>query len=274
MAALAALVLSAPASAARTVDIVLTDREPTAVALQPGDSVRFVSGETSALVQHQVTSVERDGSTPWQFDSGPLGPGEASDPFTFTAGGSYVFVDRRGGLGPLGGEELSGRISVTAPAVAPPSPAPQQAAPPPAAPPAPPPPAGTPPAGTTPAQPAPLAPPTGPVGSGATSLPGLTGSVDLDALGAPLAADAVVPPAVADLLADAGAPQTAAELPPVQALQGPLPGAGTSRPLGLPATLAALAAVGVASLLVRVLLAEPAAARSRGLAAVRVQPAT
>jgi hypothetical protein len=51
-----------------------------------------------------------------------------------------------------------------------------------------------------------------------------------------------------------------------------LPGVGTSRPFGLPAALAALAAVGVASLLVRVLLAEPAAARTPGFAPVTVQP--
>jgi hypothetical protein len=51
-------------------------------------------------------------------------------------------------------------------------------------------------------------------------------------------------------------PRPAEQLRPAP---GPLPGADTSRSLGLPAALAALAALGVASLLVRVLLAEPAA---------------
>lgn len=256
-AALGGLVLGAPASAARTVDIVLTERGPAAVALQPGDSVRFVNGETSPLAPHRVTSTERDGSTPWQFDSGDLGPGQASGIVTFPVGGNYLFVDRRGGPGLLGQERI-GRISVTAPAPPPPAPAPQQQA-------APPPPA--------PAPPPPPPPPPAPAPPDA-STPGSAGSVDLGQLTAPVGEVPVVPPAVADLLREGGTPlPTEPDLPLVQAIDGPLPGVGTSRPLGLPAALAALAAVGVASLIVRVLLAEPAADRSRGLTPVQVAPA-
>jgi hypothetical protein len=85
-----------------------------------------------------------------------------------------------------------------------------------------------------------------------------------------------VPPSFQDPLL-AAPPSVSPTLPPVQAVQGPLPGAGTSRELGLPTALAVLAAVGVASLLVRVLLAEPAAGgrgeRERGLAPVQVSTA-
>ena len=57
----------------------------------------------------------------------------------------------------------------------------------------------------------------------------------------------------------AGPPQVS---PPARlAVAGDLPGPGSPRGLGLPAVLAAVLVLGVASLLVRVLLAEPAARR-------------
>lgn len=139
-AALAGVALVAPASVARTVEVVLTERGPAAVEPAPGDSVRFVNSETGQLL----------------------------------------------------GQDRVGRISAPVPAWAP---APQQ-----------------------PAAAAPL---------------------------------------------PAGEPAT----------QGPLPGASTSRPLGLPSALAVLAALGVTSLLVRVLLAEPAAAPSLRRAPVTAQAA-
>jgi hypothetical protein len=74
--------------------------------------------------------------------------------------------------------------------------------------------------------------------------------------------DPVVPPSVVGLPEVPPVPEASAPAGPlVQAQPGPLPGVGTVRGVGLPATLAALAVVGVASLLVRVLLAEPAARR-------------
>lgn len=59
-------------------------------------------------------------------------------------------------------------------------------------------------------------------------------------------------------------PRAPSAPPPGQAVVGPLPGEPTPRPLGLPTALAALGVFGVGSLLVRVLLAEPAAARVPG----------
>lgn len=259
-AALGFVVAGAPASAA-TVDVVLTDREPAVVSLRPGDSVRFVNGESGLLALHRVTSAQRDGSAAWSYDSGNLSAGQAGPLATFPSAGTFVFLDRRGGPGPLG-QDLFGRIDVVAPAPAaapaPPLPAPAAPAPPPPAPPAPP-----------AAAPAPASAPAAPAGS----LAGLTGSAGLGGLQQPVPGG-VVPPAFADLLAEAGVePPQAEGPPPVQALQGPLPGETTLRALGLPAALAALAAVGVVSLLVRVLLAEPVARTARGFTPVRVRPA-
>jgi hypothetical protein len=74
------------------------------------------------------------------------------------------------------------------------------------------------------------------------------------------AAPGSVPPAAAqEQPGEPGRPLPAGGEP----LPGPLPGAATSRPLGLPVVLAVLACGGVASLLVRVLLAEPGARRPR-----------
>ena len=52
--------------------------------------------------------------------------------------------------------------------------------------------------------------------------------------------------------------------PFVVAAPGRLPSSATARRYGLPAALAAVAAAGVVSLLVRLLLAHPAARRARG----------
>lgn len=261
-AALGFVVAGGPASAA-TIDVVLTDREPAVVAIRPGDSVRFVNGESGLLALHRVTSSQRDGSAAWSYDSGNLAAGQAGPLATFPSAGSYVFLDRRGGPGPLG-QDLFGRIDVVAPAPAAapaPPPAPAAPAPAPPAPPAPP--------AAAPAPASPAAPP-----ATAGSLAGLTGSVGLGGLQQPVPGG-VVPPAFRDLLAGAGVEPTTADPgpPPVRALQGPLPGETTLRALGLPAALAALAAVGVASLLVRVLLAEPVARTARGFTPAQVRPA-
>lgn len=173
---LGGLVAATPVAAARTVDVVLTAAEPGAVSIAPGDSVRFISGEQGSAPPHRVTSTERDGSTPWTYESRLLAPGEFTEPVVLDQPGSYLYVDRRG---LITASETVGRVVVSAPAVG-------------------------------------------------------------------------------------------AERPAVEALHGPLPGASTSRGFGLPATLAVLAVVGVASLLVRVLLAEPSAQRRRPLAPVAV----
>ena len=244
LAALASsLLLAGPASAARTVDVVLTADAPAPMAIAPGDSVRFVNGESGPLAPpHAVRAVQQDGSTAWQYESGPIAPGAASAPVVFPAAGTYLFVDRRGGA--VLASEVTGRVVVTAPAAASPRPAPAPAAPSPAA---------APPPADTAGLDAPAAPPAeAPVA--ASDLPPLVSG--LEAPPAPLD-EPLVPPSVA--LPGTAAPTPAARREVVAAEPGPLPGVGTSRGVGLPATLAALAVVGVASLLARVLLAEPAA---------------
>ncbi|HWH28173.1 MAG TPA: hypothetical protein VNU26_04285 [Mycobacteriales bacterium] len=243
VAALVALGLAwtaTPAAAARTVDVVLSASAPAAVSLAPGDSVRFVNGETGPLAPpHRVTATQRGGSTSWQYESDLLAGGQSTEPVVFRSAGTYLFIDRRGGPGPLGTEQL-GRIVVSAPRTST-DPAPQPA---PAAP-----------APAPPAQPAP-APAPAPE-TARTPAPST-------AVAAPAPLDVPLPAPTDDGPAfpqhESGAVDDAADgPPPVQALRGPLPGALTSRGFGLPASLAAVAALGVASLLVRVLLAEPAA---------------
>ena len=76
-------------------------------------------------------------------------------------------------------------------------------------------------------------------------------------LAAPL--PALAPPPAGPSPRAARPPQVS---PPARlAVAGDLPGPGSPRGLGLPAVLAAVLVLGVASLLVRVLLAEPAARR-------------
>jgi plastocyanin len=253
-AALALLLPASPAAAARTVDVVLSAERPATVSLAPGDSVRFVSGEEGPLgPPHQVTSTRQDGTRGWEYESPVLGPGDSTDPVAFDRAGTYLFVDRRGGPGPLG-SEVVGRIVVSAPRAASPSPTPVRTA------------APTPPASTG----APAPPPPGPTPvttSSPADLSGLLGGVAAAPLDGALPDDPVVPPALVDLGLEPDDDDTADadDRPLVQAAPGPLPGTGTSRGFGLPASLAALAAVGVASLLVRVLLAEPSARTARPL---------
>lgn len=245
------VLLPGSAAAARTVDVVLTAERPATVSLAPGDSVRFVSGEDGPLgPPHQVTATADDGTTEWEYTSPILGPGDSTEPVAFERAGTYLFVDRRGGPGPLG-SEVVGRIVVQAPRPTASSAPPRTAAPVP-------PPADT--GSNAPPAPAPAAPRPAP----AADAPAVLGGVTTAPLDVALPADAVVPPALAGL--DLGVDQPIAadgddERTLVQAQPGPLPGEPTSRGLGLPASLAVVAAVGVASLLVRVLLAEPEARR-------------
>ena len=77
--------------------------------------------------------------------------------------------------------------------------------------------------------------------------------------------EAALPPALggSDAASSVSVPSLAGTAPPPArlAVAGGLPGPGSPRGLGLPAVLAAVLVLGVASLLVRVLLAEPAARR-------------
>lgn len=258
-AGLGSLAVAAPAAAADPVVVSLTadGPVPAEVALPAGGGVvRFVNDDTFT---HRLTSPDfPDGG----FDVAPgIGaePGSVDVPVQRSGTVGYTDTRRRP---VLGDQAFEGRV-VVAPSPASPPPAGSQDS------------SGSTSTGsgttgggsTTSASGGSAS-----SGSGTATPPGLI-AVDPGSLAQPLSDQPVVPPAVAELLGDAPvvvSPQTASDRRPVQALQGPLPGGGTSRALGLPATLAALAAAGVVSLIVRVLLAEPAAARvARPLATVR-----
>lgn len=261
-AALGVLAAAPPAAAAGPVVVSLTadGPVPAEVALPAGGGVvRFVNDDSFS---HRLDSAD---FPPEGYTVAPAGIGteRGSVDVTVRRSGTITYTDTRGR--PLLGEQVfNGRIVVAAPPPAspttPPTGSPGTTAPPP--------PGGS---STT-------GPPAGSAsgGSGSAVPPGFVG-LDAGSLATPLTDQPVVPPAVADLLGEAPVvvpPSNASDRPPVQALQGPLPGAGTPRALGLPATLAALAAAGVVSLIVRVLLAEPAAARAaRPLATVRLATA-
>lgn len=247
-----ALLAATPARAAtEPVKVALSDKQPADVTITAGDSVVFVNGEPAPLgASHQVTSATAPGAGTWSYDSGALAPGAQSAPVAFPQAGTFVYTDtRRVGVVPA--------ASFTAKVVVQPAPAaPAPAAGPPTSSPAtrstarPAPPRTTAPAAGLPQNRPSAGPP--PAGQ-AAALP--TAAVPAGA----------VPPAVAPLFGAAALPQTeptvTATLPPVQAVSGPLPGATASRGFGLAAALAAVAVGGVVSLLVRVLLSDPAAHR-------------
>jgi hypothetical protein len=255
----------APTATAADREVVLTadGPQPAALELPPGGgTVAFVVPDGAS---HTLTSDA--------FDAQELGGLSGRDrvEIAFTASGAITYNDRRRTVLPPSSQDFTGTVVVASPPAQQPPPQDPPPAPGSGAPPPPPPADG----GGAPA-PAPGAPDAAPAppaqgGEGAAPLPPLVGGVGTAPIDGLLSSGPVVPPAIADMFGETGPlPSAAPPREPVQALQGPLPGAGTSRPLGLPAAIAALAAVGVASLLVRVLLAEPSAQRGRPLAPVTV----
>ena len=266
--ALLALLLVAPAHAAeRVITITAEGLVPGQLTIAAGDTVVLVNDDLPLRYRARSTS------TNWSFDSGviPLGQGQRYALPQVTATGTYDFTVREGEA-PFNASVVLPAPRSTGPAPAPaPAPAGSSPQPSPAAPPRP----GASPAASPAGSAAPTASasPAAVGGSGAAALPPLVGgfgsggSVPVPPLGG-----IALPPALADPLtaltgASAGpSPQTAGAPPAVApaeslAVAGDLPGAGSSRGFGLPAVLAVVLAAGVASLLVRLLLAEPVARR-------------
>lgn len=268
--------LAAASAQAAQVTVTLTPQGPTPefIEVPVGGTVVFVNEDTTT---HRVFArVEEGKSTAWEYESGPLEPGAtspATDPFG--AAGRYVFDDVQGVLLPRTFRDEIGVLPAASPSPTPdPSTSPEPNGSPTASPGASPSASGAPGGpsespGASPGAPA----PTG--GTGTTRpLPldggfaglglGSTGSSPVQIPGDPLA-PAIAPPPLADdgplpLPYIAAAPGD--EAPSVAALPtGSLPGVDTGRDLGLPAVLGALAIVGLVSMIVRVLLAEPAARR-------------
>jgi plastocyanin len=240
---LAPLLFAVPAFAAKTITISLTASgpKPASTTAAIGDTIKFRNDDATFV--HQVANK----STNWRFNSGPMPPGAVVTAGTLTKAGEY---DYQG----VNLDSFTGKVVVpsattptTKPAPSPTkavSPAPTRSAAAPASP-----------AGASPS-------PTS--AAGVTGPPPLAGGFGTG--GAPTPAPSARGPApnVAPTLAGE---ETSPPPPPtggaVAVGTGRLPEPPTRRRYGLPAALAAVAAAGVASLLVRLLLAHPAARAAR-----------
>jgi plastocyanin len=244
---LGGLVAAAPAHAAeRVVTITAEGVTPQVLQVAAGDVVTFVNEDTAFTYRAVATSDN------WELDSGPVGllPGRSyTHPDPLTAPGTYTYRV-------ADGEPFAGSVVLAAPQS--PSPGPSSG-------------------GTGSSKPSP-ATTSGP-SSASPSPAGAPGSAPLppipgvDPAGTPVtpAPGGVAPPPPAIALPElpgesAGPlPETASEPEDesdvIAAVPGRLGSGPSSRGYGLPAALAAVLAAGVASLLVRLLLAEPAARR-------------
>ena len=216
--ALGTLVPTAQA-ATRTIRLTADGPSPARLSLQPGDRVVFRNDDS---VPHQV---ESEGG--WQFDSGPIPPGETSiETMMLTAPGTYRYADTRGVV--VLPETFRGLLAVPAPP--PPSPSATSSATPKPRP------------SATPSPTTPTPSPTGPTPSptssptpSATASPSTAPSVGPSVTESP----SPLPSAAPDLRY--GDPQALVQ--------------GSPHRYGLPVLLALVAAGGVASLLARYLLA-------------------
>jgi len=211
--ALGTLVPTAQA-ATRTVRLTAEGPSPARLSLQPGDRVRFRNDDS---VPHEV---ESQGT--WQFDSGPIAPGETSiETMVLTAPGTYRYTDTRGIV--VLPQTFRGTLVVpTQPA---PPPAPPTASPTPSAPPSP---TASP---TTSPTPTPTASP--------TPSPTPSPTVSPSAVPLPSQSPSPLPSPAPDIRY--GDPQALVQ--------------GSPHRYGLPVLLGLVAAAGVASLVARYLLA-------------------
>lgn len=247
------LLAPTPAHAAvtRTIELTANGPKPVSLTAAVGDTIVFKN--TDATFIHQVD----EASTNWAFDCGPLAPQQICNAGKLAKPGEYLFEG-------VNLDSFKGKVVVPAapsPAASPrtsSAPAPAASSPSPASSPA-----SSPadsPAGSSPA-PAPES--TG--GSGTAGGPLIGGGFGSG--GVPLASASPGGPApdVAPVLpgSEDGAASPSADEPGVITALGRLPEPATARRYGLPAALAAVGVAGVGSLLVRLLLAHPAARARR-----------
>ncbi len=228
------LAAAAPASAARTITISLTadGPKPASVTAAVGDTVRFLNADATFI--HQA----RSASDNWSFDTRPLAPGQSFTAGTLAKAGEYRYQGANL-------DDFTGKVVV--PAATTPAGSPAASTPPAAS---------APPAGTSPS-PSPSS--TG--GTGAASAPGFGGgAVGGFPSGSPSAS--LPAPQVAPVL-PGETPSASAGPAGVLAEPGRLREAVGARRFGLPAALAAVGALGVGSLLLRLLLAQPASRAPR-----------
>ena len=233
VAGLLGLALAAPASAARTITISLTadGPKPASVTAAVGDTIEFRNDDATFI--HQA----RSASSNWSFDTRPLAPGAKATAGKLTKTGSYLYEGANL-------DSFTGKVVVpapTTPSARPPAPAPA-------------------PTSSAPAGASPAASPSSTGGTGAAAAPGFGGAGG--GLPSPSPSATLPAPQVAPVL-PGETPTAAASAGGVLAEPGRLREAVEARRFGLPAALAAVGAVGVASLLLRLLLAQPAARAGR-----------
>jgi plastocyanin len=242
--AAAPLLAGRPALAAttRTISLTTNGPKPADLTAAVGDAIQFRNDDPTF-----VHSVGSEGNN-WSFQCRPLAPGEICKVGTLKKPGTYLYKG-------INLDSFSGRVVVPgATTSAAPSP---KASPKPASSPA--------------AHPSPTAQQASPASSPATTggngtaggppIAGGFGSVGAPSPAPP--APGAPAPNVAPVLPGEQLPSAQPTGPVVVAEPGRLPEPSTARRYGLPAALAAVAAAGVASLLVRLLLAHPAARQAR-----------
>jgi plastocyanin len=242
----APLLAATPGYAARTVTISLTATGPkpaTAIA-GVGDTVTFTNDDATFV--HEVANK----SPNWTFDSRPLAPGQSFTTGPLSKPGDY---DYQG----VNLDSFTGRVSVPAaatsvpPSAPAPSPAPSSGS------------SATPkPATSGGAAGGSPSPSSSPAPAGLVPPPYAGGFGALGASGSPAPGSSAPPPAVAPVLPGAESAGPAPGGAGLAVGRGRLPEPATGRRYGLPAALAAIGALGVASLLGRLLLAHPAARRA------------
>ena len=237
-------VLAAPPAGAANRTVTLTGAGPTpsSIALSVGDAITFTNADQLG-VSHLVSST----TSGWTYQMTIAG-GASATTATFRQPGTYTYNDHRNTIG----SDAAGSIVVTGQA----APSARPSSRPPTTQPASSPTASTAPtaAAPTPAAPTPAAPsPTGsalPVPSAATS-----------PLAAPVVLASISPQPSASVQPDPIASTPVGAL----AIKGSVNNSNPQQAYGLPAALAAVAIGGVASLLVRLLLAHPAGRRRRAI---------
>jgi plastocyanin len=226
-----------PAYAAKTITISLTadGPKPASVTAAIGDTIVFKNDDATFV--HDVGAAS--GNWPkGQFDSGPLPPGGTYDAGKLTKAGTYTYegknLDSFTGRVVIPATTASPKASPTATPTTAKSPTPQRSA---------------------------TASPSPTGGDGNVGPPPLAGGVITPP--SPPAGAGGPGPNVAPTLAGEEVPSAQPSGDAVAIGHGRLPEPPTGRKYGLPAALAAVAAAGVASLLVRLLLAHPAARRAK-----------
>jgi plastocyanin len=227
------------AYAAKTITISLTadGPKPASVTAAIGDTIQFRNDDATFV--HEVGNTSTNWPRPnGTFDSGPMAPQQVFVVGKLAKPGTYTYEGRN--LDTFTGKVVVPGAASPAPAASPTAkPAPSKSA--------------------APAQsPTASASPVG--GSGNVGPPPLAGGI----IPPPSPTGGVPAPNVAPTLAgeEIPSPQASAEAA-VAVGHGRLPEPPTGRKYGLPAALAAVGVAGVASLIVRLLLAHPAARRAK-----------